>query len=84
MSGTPWPRVLDMSEDDSRKALRSLELSTYSSIIATFRAQGDLTPQKKTLLHQLQTLFGYDVNAFSYIILLWRLYTTSNFLIMLA
>ena len=60
MSGTPWPRVLDMSEDDSRKALRSLELSTYSSLVAAFRAQGDLTQHKKTLLQQLQTLLGYD------------------------
>lgn len=60
MSGALWPRVLDMNEDESRKALRSLELSTYSSLVTTFRAQGDLTPQKRTLLSQLQTLLGYN------------------------
>lgn len=58
MSGTQWPRVLDLSEDDARKALRTLELNTYSSLLATFRAQGDLSPQKKDMLKQLQSMLG--------------------------
>lgn len=58
MSGTQWPRVLDMSEDDARRALRALELSAYSSIVASFRAQGDLTPHKREILEELQTSLG--------------------------
>ena len=56
MSGTQWPRVLDMTENDARKALRSLELAAYSSLVAAFRAQGDLDTEKRTLLEQLRSL----------------------------
>lgn len=58
MSGTQWPRVLDMTEDDSKKALRSIELVAYSSVVSAFRAQGDLTDQKSKLLTHLRELLG--------------------------
>lgn len=59
MPHSKWPSHVDMSEDEARRSLRGLELNAYSSLVAVFRAQGDLTPQKKQILTQLQTMLGY-------------------------
>ncbi|XP_030837328.1 BRCA2-interacting transcriptional repressor EMSY-like [Strongylocentrotus purpuratus] len=48
-----WPRLLDMEEKECRSVLRRLELEAYSSVISAFRAQGDLTPEKKSLLRSV-------------------------------
>ena len=49
-----WPMLLDMSKDESKRVLRRLELEAYCSIISAFRAQGDLTKDKKRILQDLQ------------------------------
>ncbi|XP_071165811.1 BRCA2-interacting transcriptional repressor EMSY-like isoform X1 [Mytilus edulis] len=49
-----WPLLLDMTRDDSKRILRRLELEAYSSLISAFRAQGDLTKEKKKILQDLQ------------------------------
>ena len=59
MSTTDWPKLLDICEDDARRLLRTLEISAYSSVVAAFRAQGDLSVSKKQALEQLQLLLGY-------------------------
>lgn len=56
--GSKWPQVVDMSKDDAKRLLRSTELSAYSALIAAFRAQGDLTTQKRKILQELQSLLG--------------------------
>lgn len=61
MSSTDWPKLLDICEDDARRLLRTLELGAYSSVVAAFRAQGDLSNPKKRVLEQLQMLLGYVV-----------------------
>lgn len=58
MSANPWPQTLDLSEEEARRILRSLELSAYSSVIAALRAQGGLSNSKRVLIDQLQTLLG--------------------------
>lgn len=54
MFGNMWPMLLDISKDESKRILRRLELEAYASIISVFRAQGDLSKEKKSLLQDLQ------------------------------
>ena len=49
-----WPMLLDFSRDECKRMLRRLELEAYSSVVSAFRAQGDLSKEKKKLLHDLQ------------------------------
>ncbi|RUS70094.1 hypothetical protein EGW08_022143 [Elysia chlorotica] len=49
-----WPMLLDYSKDESKRILRRLELEAYASIISVFRAQGDLSKEKKNILQDLQ------------------------------
>ncbi|KAH9514629.1 hypothetical protein Btru_023128 [Bulinus truncatus] len=49
-----WPMLLDYSKDESKRILRRLELEAYASIISVFRAQGDLSKDKKKILQDLQ------------------------------
>ena len=51
-----WPMMLDMSKLECKKALRSLELEAYSTLVSTFRAQGDLNSKKIQLLKELQSM----------------------------
>lgn len=44
---------LDMSRDDCRKYLRSLELDAYASMVSVLRAQGPFTHEKRKLLEEL-------------------------------
>ncbi|XP_043463606.1 BRCA2-interacting transcriptional repressor EMSY isoform X2 [Leptopilina heterotoma] len=44
---------LDMSRDDCRKYLRSLELDAYASMVSVLRAQGPFTHDKRKLLEEL-------------------------------
>ncbi|XP_042223764.1 BRCA2-interacting transcriptional repressor EMSY-like isoform X5 [Homarus americanus] len=53
-----WPKLLDMTKDECRKALRALELTTYSQVVSVLRAQGELTKEKRKLLNDLQTIFS--------------------------
>lgn len=46
--------LLDYTKDESKRILRRLELEAYASIISVFRAQGDLSKDKKKLLQDLQ------------------------------
>ena len=54
MCSNSWPLLLDLSRDECKRILRRLELDAYSSIVSAFRAQGDLTKEKKKLLIDLQ------------------------------
>ncbi|XP_050719963.1 mucin-5AC-like isoform X2 [Eriocheir sinensis] len=56
-----WPKLLDMTKDECRKALRALELTTYSQVVSVLRAQGELTKEKKKLLSDLQTMFSISL-----------------------
>ena len=49
-----WPMLLDYSKDESKRILRRLELEAYASVISVFRAQGDLSKEKKSILQDLQ------------------------------
>ncbi|GFO11518.1 chromosome 11 open reading frame 30 [Plakobranchus ocellatus] len=49
-----WPMLLDHTRDESKRILRRLELEAYASIISVFRAQGDLSKDKKSILQDLQ------------------------------
>lgn len=53
-----WPKLLDMTKEECRKALRALELTTYSQVVSVLRAQGELTKEKRKLLNDLQTIFS--------------------------
>ncbi|XP_055493508.1 BRCA2-interacting transcriptional repressor EMSY isoform X4 [Leucoraja erinacea] len=48
-----WPTLLDLSRDECKRILRKLELEAYAGAISAFRAQGDLTKEKKDLLGEL-------------------------------
>ncbi|XP_022098664.1 BRCA2-interacting transcriptional repressor EMSY-like isoform X2 [Acanthaster planci] len=50
-----WPKLLDMSKDECKRLLRRIELEAYAGIISAFRAQGDLTKDKKQILDELAT-----------------------------
>ncbi|XP_048746376.2 BRCA2-interacting transcriptional repressor EMSY-like [Ostrea edulis] len=52
---TMWPMLLDMSKEECKRILRRMELDAYSSIVSAFRAQGDLTKEKKKILQDLQS-----------------------------
>ena len=54
-----WPELLDMTREESKRILRRVELEAYSSVVSAFRAQGDLTKDKKRLLHDLQNILRY-------------------------
>lgn len=50
-----WPMLLDISKEECKRILRRMELEAYSSIVSAFRAQGDLTKDKKKILQDLQS-----------------------------
>nr|XP_011431725.2 BRCA2-interacting transcriptional repressor EMSY isoform X3 [Crassostrea gigas] len=52
---TMWPMLLDISKEECKRILRRMELEAYCSIVSAFRAQGDLTKDKKKILQDLQT-----------------------------
>ena len=58
-SSMMWPELLDMTREESKRILRRVELEAYSSVVSAFRAQGDLTKEKKRLLHDLQNILRY-------------------------
>ncbi|XP_071509195.1 BRCA2-interacting transcriptional repressor EMSY-like [Diadema antillarum] len=53
-----WPRLLDMDLDQCKLLLRRLELEAYSSMVSAFRAQGDLSAEKKQLLRNVASTLG--------------------------
>jgi len=48
-------KCVGMSLTEYKNALRHLELNAYCSVVSALRAQGDLTPEKRRLLKELQT-----------------------------
>ncbi|KAG5683835.1 hypothetical protein PVAND_013098 [Polypedilum vanderplanki] len=52
-----FPSKVDLTKDECRGALRRLELEAYSSVVSTFRAQGNLDSNKQTVLDQLRRFF---------------------------
>ncbi|XP_052785000.1 BRCA2-interacting transcriptional repressor EMSY-like [Mya arenaria] len=53
-----WPELLDMTREECKRILRRVELEAYSSVVSAFRAQGDLTKEKKKMLADLQQLLS--------------------------
>jgi len=45
--------VESMTREEAKRILRRLELDAYSAVVTAFRAQGDISKGKKTLLHEL-------------------------------
>ena len=62
-----WPMLLDYSRDECKRMLRRLELDAYSSIVSVFRAQGDLSKDKKKLLQDLQSMLRSLSSAYFHI-----------------
>ncbi|KAF2364480.1 Acyl-CoA thioester hydrolase/bile acid-CoA amino acid N-acetyltransferase [Trinorchestia longiramus] len=52
------PMLLDMSPEECLGALRSRELLAYSHLVGVFRAQGELSKEKRKVLSELQHLLG--------------------------
>ncbi|CAN7998453.1 unnamed protein product, partial [Ixodes pacificus] len=48
-----WPMLLDYTRDECQRMLRKLELEAYASVVSAFRAQGELTKDKKKMLQEL-------------------------------
>ncbi|XP_071040182.1 BRCA2-interacting transcriptional repressor EMSY isoform X4 [Parasteatoda tepidariorum] len=48
-----WPMIVDYTDDECKRLLRSLELEAYAAIINAFRAQGFLTKDKRKILQEL-------------------------------
>ncbi|BFZ06169.1 hypothetical protein BsWGS_09208 [Bradybaena similaris] len=53
-----WPMLVDYTKDESKRILRRLELEAYASIVSVFRAQGDLSKEKKKTLQDLQQMLS--------------------------
>lgn len=58
MTFNTWPELLDLTFDESRANLRSLELEAYAGVVSALRAQGELSSSKKSILSELQSAFG--------------------------
>ncbi|KAK7499219.1 hypothetical protein BaRGS_00009479 [Batillaria attramentaria] len=56
-----WPNLLDYSRDECKHMLRRMELDAYSSIVSVFRAQGDLSKDKKKVLQDLQNMLSISI-----------------------
>ncbi|XP_023216198.1 BRCA2-interacting transcriptional repressor EMSY-like isoform X1 [Centruroides sculpturatus] len=56
-----WPMLLDFSRDECKRILRKLELEAYAAIVSAFRAQGELTKDKKKLLQELSTVLSISL-----------------------
>ncbi|XP_018008771.1 flocculation protein FLO11 isoform X2 [Hyalella azteca] len=52
------PMLLDMSTEECLGALRSRELLAYSHMVGVFRAQGELSKEKRKILSEIQHLLG--------------------------
>lgn len=63
--------LLDMSRDDCKRMLRRIELEAYCGVITAFRAQGDLSKDKRKILEQLQHMLRYGIAGFP--LLSWNL-----------
>ena len=56
MCTNSWPLLLDLTRDECKRILRQLELEAYSAVLTAFRAQGDLSRDKKNILQDLQNV----------------------------
>jgi hypothetical protein len=50
-----------MTLNEARRTLRRLELEAYAAIVSAFRAEGQLTLEKKASLTQLSQLLRYAI-----------------------
>jgi len=48
-----WPPFVDLSKDECVRILRRLEVTAYSSVVSAFRAQGELTKERRKILSDL-------------------------------
>lgn len=48
--------VLDYTKDECQRMLRKLELEAYAAVVSAFRAQGELTKDKKKTLQELSNI----------------------------
>lgn len=53
--------LLDFSRDECKRILRKLELEAYAAIVSAFRAQGELTKDKKKLLQELSAVLSISL-----------------------
>lgn len=51
-----------MSKLECKRAMRTLELDAYAHLVSAFRAQGDLTERKLSILQELQCIFRISID----------------------
>lgn len=56
-----WPMLLDYTRDECKRILRKLELEAYASVISAFRAQGELSKEKKRMLNDLSSALSISL-----------------------
>lgn len=56
-----WPLILDFCKDECKRMLREYELCAYEQIVRVFRAQGNLTDEKRKFLHALQQMLSISI-----------------------
>lgn len=56
-----WPLILDYCKDECKRMLREYELCAYEQIVRVFRAQGNLTDEKRKFLHGLQQMLSISI-----------------------
>lgn len=55
---TTWPVLVDFTDNEALNYQRKIDLDAYSSLVSAFRTRGDLTPEKKKILHDVQKVLG--------------------------
>lgn len=56
-----WPMYVDYSEEECKRVLRSLELEAYANIVSAFRAQGNLSKERRKMLQDLCSMLGISM-----------------------
>ena len=56
-----WPKYLDIDSKTCAGILRKLELETYSSVISTLRAQGELTKERRKVMNDLGNILNIPI-----------------------
>jgi len=57
-----WPKYLDLKEEECLGILRKLEMVAYSSVVSALRAQGDLTKERRKVLHELSVVLNVSID----------------------
>lgn len=61
IASSGWPLMLDYCKDECKRMLREYELCAYEQMVRVFRAQGNLTEEKRKLLHTLQQMLSISI-----------------------